>query len=313
MVLHFQKGRRPPRPRAPVAEFNPFLPDACVAAQVLLSWPNDPRRQAEVLATGHVHQLGFATDDLPEALNHGFAKGIENLAQRLNVTTEALHALPDFQRVLREVRSIFSEGERAATTRSMENLTKPAGGFKTAAAAPGWTKIEAEAEAATNVHGRRAGLIMLTVARLALHHPNLTASAKRACFAVARTPATEGGVGPTEPATIFKPWPKWRGIGPMYAALIIELEDGGRKPDPDGFGEGVLRVLIDGERLRRVLCWSIWLRNFALSHKLPNTGKAFLPLEEAVEYRVGLAPEQPPIHKLMGRLLDEAGNYVPNE
>ncbi|WP_419898207.1 hypothetical protein [Roseomonas sp. USHLN139] len=146
-----------------------------------------------------------------------------------------------------------------------------------------------------------AGRLLLFIVQMAVHHPKLTASTKRA-LAVLDAWGQAGGPVPTQRQMPLI-WSQCGGVAPVYAAMILAQEywlQHGLTPE---------HAIRQKRLFRQLLSWMAWLRDFSLQHKPLGASAPLLLSEKVVRLPAGLAPEQPPIGPLPPHLLQAAMRY----
>lgn len=146
-----------------------------------------------------------------------------------------------------------------------------------------------------------AGRLLLFIAQMDRHHPNLTASTRRA-HEVLKAWGRVGGEIPAQ-RELTQMWKRYGGVAPLYAAMIASMEDW----PTDEAGLGVAARAAGS--VRRVLAWAAWFRDFTLCHKPKGAQGSLLKPDKVLVLPSEIAPEEPPLCPLPPKLLAAAESY----
>ncbi|MDJ0391074.1 hypothetical protein QMO56_23465 [Roseomonas sp. E05] len=253
-------------------------PDSDIAAYQLMAFlaaPLDQRRQKEFLAV--------MAADLLETAPAYVARRLEQVA--------AVSLLHDDQQTL------LGRYHR----RVVGTLFLPAGGVSRLRDADSRQCWERELLRAQRGPAMAAGRLLLFIVQLALFHPTLTASTKRA-LAILEAWGRRTGPIPLQ-RDLPQVWSRCGGVAPVFGAVLLAQEywaSGGLRPE---------QAMAQSRLLRQLLPWMAWLRDFSLQHKARGASAPLLRREKAVELPAGITAQQPPLGPLPPDLLKAATAY----
>jgi hypothetical protein len=178
-------------------------------------------------------------------------------------------------------------------------LIIPNGGFASIAAAPGIDRIETEVSSAINGDACAAGLLLIAIAVLHKHHPEMSASLNRAVF-ILSSRKVMGDRARTE-RSLIGAWKKWRAVAPLWAGVIVA--SGGWSQ------QQIMGMLLSDEELRQAIAVAKWFASFGTRHKPDRAARPIIPNHEVMEFPADLEEEEPNLLPLKGAWLDEARSY----
>jgi hypothetical protein len=286
------------RKSAPVAEFDPDNVFALVHLLSVAAWPPDSRRRGEAMVTwaasinGINESVGFNKLSMEALITDSAAKA----AAMMGLPPETLLALPHAREIVVAARALPGHVQDMVETQ----LFNPGGGWPTTANAAYQGRVGERYDAAGRA-GIVAGYIILFCAQLREYHPQITAGYNRAFYMVERLKSL--GVIPAGADRKRKEaWKEFRCVGHIWAAIILALE-------ADRLAGAAADSFVSRPGLKRTLGWAQWFRDFATKNQAQGAQHPLVRPHEAVELRVGVTAEKPPLQPLSGPALTAAREY----
>jgi hypothetical protein len=281
-----------------MVKLDPEAPFAALHLFSLACWPKDhlSRGAAQVTWAAAINgineAIGLNADNMESLLQAGAAEA----AAEMGLTAESLLTLPHAKETAERVRSMPGDFTKLV----MRMLFEPGGGWLSIANTSYQGDVGKKQEAASK-GGFVAGYVVLYCAILRHHHPQRTASYNRAQAIIEelcrRNVIHVGGDRSRKDA-----WKAWRGVGHIWAAILLALERDSRPGAPaDSFNPGL--------GLRRTLAWAAWFREFATTHRAASSQRRLVLDQEAIELVADVQPQQPPLEPLTGYALKAALDY----
>lgn len=289
----------------PTISIDPDWDFAGIAILRTAVWPKSERRQSEATAAWAAEMLAFQ-ETWPSIICDG---GIE-LAVRLVAETRGLSpaevlvmpGMRDLPALLSPAANMLSDG---IAQRIEAELLEPAGGLLTAARGPGTDALAADFKDAVEGGALTAGSLLAAVAALHLRHPSLTASLNRAAGileVLRKRPASRANIN--EESGMKRAWAEYRGVAPLWAALLLDASDGSLAVLPEA--QRMAGFFAQPERRKRVLAWAMWFRHFGTQHKAGNAKGMLLPEHEAVRFVAPVPLAEPPLGHIPDEVLEQA-------
>ncbi len=288
---------------APVLAVDPDWDFAGQAILRFMTWPKSQRRQEQATVTWAAQALAFRQAWPGEILDGGMKLAAVLVAEKLGVTPAEVLSMP-FARELPVLLApvVDAEADKIAE-RVRAELFEPAGGYQRVAEAPGADLLHAEFRSAVERGAMEAGILLGLIAALHLNHRGQTASLNRA-IAILLEMDKRGEVKIRKETSLKQAWTQWRSVAPLWAAVCLDHGDTRFNGLPDL--AKIAGLFVSPARRRRVLSWAQWLREFAVTHKPPNTTTTHILKSEAVQIIAPVEPEPAPVGPIGAELLEGA-------
>ena len=290
----------PASPLLPLSEVDPAHLDGLWAGPIVLAhmcWPGAQRAQQHAIATWAASMMAvLESEELATETTLGMAEALGRVAAQLGVSEAEVMKMPNAREFMQAVGGL--PGKVRADIDAA--LFLRSGGLATVATAPGLDQVNAYVAHAVGGGAALAGLVLLTVARLAKHHPEVgPASQKRAVEVVWATTTQRGS------RSMIDDWKRWRRVLPLWAALVCRASAAGNKD--------ALRATMDDALspagVRSLLSHAAWFRQFARAHQAPGAARPLLLPSEVDPLPGGFPPTLPDIRPLDGQALAAARRH----
>jgi hypothetical protein len=157
-------------------------------------------------------------------------------------------------------------------------------------------------------------IVLLTLLKIVRRHPEMAPSLRNAGSVLALTSPDQGGIAAGMRELLGR-YEEHCAVAPLFAAAAAGIEAAlGRTIVPAEFERHLLDLLRDRARCDKLLRWALSIQNFALHFHPKHTplGEFILPKQKRIEYRFGLAAEEPELLDLSPAALKVAvRNRVP--
>jgi hypothetical protein len=283
---------------SPIVDFDPDDTFAPCHFMAIACWPWESRRQGEALVTwaaamnGLAEFIGFNEPNMDAVVDTSLVKA----AAQMGLSPESLRALPYAAEIAARARAIPAHFQNRVTAQ----LFNPGGGWMSMANAAYQGSVGARYEAASRA-GALAGYIVLFCAQIREHHTQITASYNRALYIVEKL-NRHGEIHVGSDRKRKEAWLEWRGVAHIWAAIIMALES-------DDLTGATGNSFSSGDGLKRTLGWAKWFRDFATTHQPSGAQHPLVHPHEAVELRMDVIAEKPPLQPLSGRAVTAAREY----
>ena len=274
--------------RAPVIEFDPRPPEAAIAMYAAATWPNDRARQQQWLAV----QQAVLITKLRNPPAHLRAADISRVQE-------------DSQRRERDPAEVAKENRGILLDTAMARF-EAIGGLGTVVEAPAYQALVADVVSSAHGAARRAGEVLLTVACMQEHHPELPPSVNRAMAVIEKRYSRPGArkLADVNERGLKDAWRDGRSTAPLWAALVFH------EHAISGRGLPIGSAFLDPLHRHLVLAAAAWFREFAGKFQPKRAREPLIPIDDTLELRVGVDAAQPLLLPLPSELLDVAKKYT---
>lgn len=319
-------GRRSARDEPPTLALDLDSPFRGMHYTVQMNWKQNAKRN-EILAKLGVGFIGHTNSELPDRWKKVYdmcinrtltedsfytimgqtdAAGRASYKDLFNILADGLHTDPNQKIPLKNSHSDFGHKSYVEvlntirekyTAVAVEDLLQGARGFTNAARAPSIDEISGRIFDNMTGEPMLAGFVLCTVATIAEHHPNLTASVNRACEIIEGLPAIRASERKTKQA-----WKNWRDMSPLWAGLLCV--------SGDVDWQEMWRKIRFFEDIDVSVAYAKWFCEFATTHIAKGSSVPLVPEDEIVRISVPVEPKKPALDPLPDSVLKIAEGYM---
>jgi hypothetical protein len=274
--------------RPPIAEIRCEADFSWAAVLALMAWPKSVREQGHALATYAGDLLGAIEHAAPHVMRVGPERAASEFATVNGIRAEYLPFMPATAAHIDQVMTRPAETARAV----VEQMFRPAGGFKGVADAPGTSAILKHFTRASR-EATAVGALLMLVALFDAAYPEIEPSLGKAHAAFLASQYRLPGFVQVDVRTLKRWWKEWRGISPIWAALVLHCKIA-EIPDQAAAWEAIF----DPDRRRQILGWAKWFREFAITFRSSGAQEPLVAMHEVVELYFDVELEKPPLSEL---------------